>query len=130
IADAIRPIRRNVGGIFLDAEEELAAGQNGSNRHFNARLKISSAPRVLVELQRSPKILASDGPAIGTAGQRRDDGGGTTVFFGRIGRFRGPAHKQAAAARRVADSGRVEGASNRNRKDGRLNPGMTIHIEM
>jgi hypothetical protein len=131
IADAIVLVRPGSGShrIALHTEQKLRACENGSQRHFDARIEISVCTRVLEELQRNSEILIGHGSPVRAARQSGKDRRGATIVCGCIFVCR-PAYENALSTGRVACSGRLKGPANGNGVHRGLNPRMTVHVEM
>ena len=75
VADAVRRLRRDAGGILLDAEQELRTHQHGAQAPSRCpRRNPPSAPRPCGRTSSAAARSASvDRPPIGPAHQRRED---------------------------------------------------------
>ena len=75
IADAVHGARRRRRRVALDAEEELGIREDALQRHPDAAVEVAALlPPAVVERDQRLNIRVGDGPAVGAARQRGQDG--------------------------------------------------------
>ena len=73
VADGVGRPRLGAGRVPLDAEQELAADQDGAEGRLDAGVEVRLPPRRPVERQDALKVRVADRPPVGPAHQRRED---------------------------------------------------------
>jgi hypothetical protein len=73
IADVVRAVRLKVLWIPLDAEQELRAHEQASERHLDPRREVPRGPAFVVEAEQQLEVRVGDRPPICPTSQGREN---------------------------------------------------------
>ena len=99
IADAVGRVREEPRRVTLDAEQEVGVHEHPFERELNTGVEVPLAPPGRIELHQGRHFAVTDRPAIGPAGQPRENAARARRFVRRRG---GPADQNFAPTRRIA----------------------------
>ena len=98
--DAVGRARGHAGRVLRHPEQERGAGQEAPQPQLDARLEAALGPPLRVEVEEHRQIALRDRPAVGAAGQGREDLPRAGGLVAGVGRSRA-ADEDAVAARRA-----------------------------
>ena len=111
--------------VAFDAEEEVGAGEEGAEGHFDAVVEALSGT-FSIEAEEGLDFGFGDGAAPGAACLFEEDAFSAGVVFGRGG---GVAAEDAPASGGITCGGFCEGSGDADGVDSGLDTGVSIHIE-